>query len=123
MLIDVPRHITYVPTFSYDPMLITALDHPLAGRDQVTLAEVSECGLILPPRQLSTWRIVDLVFHQHGLNYEVILEAGGWEVIKRYVELDFGISIVTGVRRHGYFSTDQVRCFDLRWNPPASRGS
>lgn len=96
-MIDVPRDITYVPTFSYDPMLITALDHPLAGRDKVTLAEVSECGLILPPRHLSTWHIVDLVFRQHGLDYQVVLEAGGWEIIKRFVELGMGVSIVTSI--------------------------
>jgi len=96
-MIDIPHDISYVPTFSYDPMLITDLDHPLAGRKQVTLEEVSECGLILPPRHLSTWHIVDLVFHQHGLNYKVVLEAGGWEIIKRYVALGMGVSIVTSI--------------------------
>jgi len=96
-MIDIPHDIRYVPTFSYDPMLITALDHPLAGRQQVTLDEVSECGLILPPRHLSTWHIVDLVFHQHGLDYKVVLEAGGWEIIKRYVALGMGVSIVTSI--------------------------
>jgi len=29
--------------------------------------------------------------------FNVTLEVGGWEVIKRYVELNFGISIVTGI--------------------------
>ena len=96
-MIDIPHDITYVPTFSFDPMLITALEHPLAGRQQVTLKEVSECGLILPPRHLSTWHIVDLVFRQHGLNYQVVLEAGGWEIIKRYVALGMGVSIVTSI--------------------------
>jgi len=96
-MIDVPSDISYVPSFSYDPMLITALDHPLAGREQVSLAEVSECGLILPPRHLSTWHIVDLVFRQHGLDYQVVLEAGGWEIIKRFVELGMGVSIVTSI--------------------------
>ena len=96
-MIDVPHDITYVPSFSYDPMLITALDHPLAGRKEVTLEEVSHCGLILPPRHLSTWHIVDLVFRQHGLDYQVVLEAGGWEIIKRYVALGRGVSIVTSI--------------------------
>lgn len=96
-MIDVPQDINYVPSFSYEPMLITALDHPLAGREKVSLKEVSECGLILPPRHLSTWHIVDLVFHQHGLDYKVVLEVGGWEIIKRYVRLGRGVSIVTSI--------------------------
>ena len=41
--------------------------------------------------------MVDRVFQQHQVPFNVTLEVGGWEVIKRYVELDFGISIVTGI--------------------------
>jgi DNA-binding transcriptional LysR family regulator len=37
------------------------------------------------------------VFAQHNVNFRVNLEAGGWEVIKRYVSLGQGISIVTDV--------------------------
>jgi DNA-binding transcriptional LysR family regulator len=96
-MIDVPRDILYLPIYTYDPMLITARGHPLAVRDEVTLEQVSRCGLILPPRHLSTWRIVDLVFRQHGLDYHVVLEAGGWEIIKRCVEKNLGVSIVTSI--------------------------
>jgi DNA-binding transcriptional LysR family regulator len=38
-----------------------------------------------------------MVFAQHNVGYRVALEAGGWEVIKRYVSLGLGISIVTDV--------------------------
>lgn len=96
-MLEVPMDINYYPIFTFDPWLITARDHPLADKKSVTLDEISPYGLILPPRHLSTWRIVDLAFHQHNLNYRVALEAGGWEVIKRYVELGLGISIVTGI--------------------------
>jgi DNA-binding transcriptional LysR family regulator len=96
-MIDVPDDVRYVPMFSYEPMLITATRHPLTRQDEITLADISRSGLILPPRHLSTWRMVDIVFHQHGLQYNVVLEAGGWEVIKRFVELDLGVSIVTSI--------------------------
>ena len=100
-MIDVPDDIEYQPIFTYDPALITATDHPLARREHVTIEEVSRCGLILPPRHLSTWRIVDLVFRTHGLDYRVVIEAGGWEVIKRFVELGLGVSIVSGICLRG----------------------
>ncbi|MBX3414220.1 MAG: LysR family transcriptional regulator [Pirellulales bacterium] len=87
----------YHPLFSYDPMLITPLDHPLAKKKSVTIKEVAQHPLILPPRHLTTWKIADLVFEQHNLTYNVKLEAGGWEVIKKYVELGLGISIVTAI--------------------------
>ena len=41
--------------------------------------------------------MVDLIFSQHEVSYQVALEAGGWEIIKKYVELGMGISIVTDV--------------------------
>lgn len=96
-MLEVPEDVAYHPIFVYKPLLITALDHPLAKKKRVTLEDIAPHGLILPPRHLSTWRIVDLVFQQHNLNYRVALEAGGWEVIKKYVELGMGISIVTGI--------------------------
>ena len=96
-MIDVPDDIDYRPTFSYDPMLITPLDHPLAKKRRVRLEDIAGYPLILPPRHLTTWRVVDLVFQQHNLTYEVKMEAGGWEVIKKYVALGLGISIVTSI--------------------------
>ncbi len=93
--------IFYHPVVSYKTVLITPLDHPLAGKDKVTLQEISPYGLILPPHHLSTWRMVDLVFKQNNLNYKVNLEAGGWEVIKKYVEQGMGISIVSDVCLNG----------------------
>jgi len=96
-MLDVPEDVIYRPSMEFAPTLITPLDHPLAQQEQVTLEEISRYGLILPPRHLATWRTVQLVFEQHGLGFKVALEAGGWEVIKKYVELGMGISIVTGV--------------------------
>jgi DNA-binding transcriptional LysR family regulator len=96
-MIEVPDDIIYHPTFSYDPILITAPDHPLARQSKVTIKDVARYPLILPPQHLTTWHVVDYVFQKYQLNYRVALEAGGWEVIKRYVELGLGISIVTSI--------------------------
>lgn len=96
-LIDVPEDIDYRPTLSYDPVLITPLGDPLAEKPRVSIKDIARYPLILPPRHLSTWRVVDFVFRKHKQPYDVKLEAGGWEVIKRYVELGLGNSIVTAI--------------------------
>jgi DNA-binding transcriptional LysR family regulator len=95
--IEIPEDITYHPVFSYDPMLIVPLNHPLAKKKQPRLEDISPHGLILPPRHLSTWSVVHTAFRQHDLDYHVTLEAGGWEIVKKYVELGLGISIVSGI--------------------------
>lgn len=94
---EIPDDIRYLPGFSYPNYLITPLDHPLSYLENITLQAISEHPLILPPRHLTTWRIVENAFRNHGLPLHVKLEAGGWEVIKKYVELGMGISIVSGI--------------------------
>lgn len=96
-MLDVPDDIVYRPSIFYSSTLITPPEHPLSQKKKISLSDISSYGLILPPRHLATWRMLEMVFSQHGLNFKVSLEAGGWEIIKKYVALDMGISIVTGV--------------------------
>jgi DNA-binding transcriptional LysR family regulator len=93
---EVPPDIAYEAVYQFDPMLIAPLGHPLAARPDIRLEDLSPYGLILPPKRLSTWRMVDLVFQQRRVPYTIALEVGGWEVIKQYVAMGLGISIVTG---------------------------
>ena len=96
-MLEVPEDISYQPVVTYDPVLIVPPGHPLAKIKNVTLAHISQYGLILPPRHLSTWGMVKYAFQQQNLSFKVTLEAGGWEVIKKYVEMGMGISIVTDI--------------------------
>ena len=89
-----PADIELHPIVSYDPVVITSLGHPLSREGKLTLARISRYPLILPPRNLSTWPMVDNTFKKHGLSYNVAMEVGGWEAIKKYVALGLGISII-----------------------------
>ncbi|MCP4993450.1 MAG: LysR family transcriptional regulator [Gammaproteobacteria bacterium] len=94
-MLEVHDDIAYTPLTEYSPTLIVPLGHPLAEKKSVELKDISPYGLILPPPSLSSWRMVELVFRKHNLKFTSGLEAGGWEVIKKYVEYGLGISIVT----------------------------
>ncbi|MGH8041802.1 MAG: LysR substrate-binding domain-containing protein [Rudaea sp.] len=96
-MLDVPHDLSYEPVHWFDPMLILPQDHPLAAKVEIALADLSPYGLILPPQRLTTYRLVDLVFQQARVPYRVAIEVGGWEVIKQYVAMGLGISIVTGI--------------------------
>ena len=96
-MIDMPDDLSYFPVFNFSPTLIMPVGHPLAECDHVTLEDIARYNLILPPRYLSTWGVVKSVFQQHNIQHNVSLEAGGWEVIKKYVEMGLGISIVTDI--------------------------
>ncbi len=101
-LLHIPDTIIYRPFASFDSILITPENHPLSNVGQVTLRDISPYGLILPPRNMSTWRMVDTVFRQHEVLYSVAMDAGGWEIVKKYVESGLGISIVTEVCLTGH---------------------
>ena len=96
-MLDVPTDLEYAPVYRFEPMLITPPGHPLADKRDLALEDLSPYGLILPPKRLTTYRLVDLVFHRNRVPYTVALEVGGWEVIKQYVAMGLGISIVTAI--------------------------
>ena len=96
-MLDVPSDLDYTPVYRFEPMLIAPPEHPLASKRELKLEDLSPYGLILPPKRLTTYRLVDLVFQQNRVPYTVALEVGGWEVIKQYVAMGLGISIVTSI--------------------------
>lgn len=96
-MLDVPHDLSYEPLYHFDPMLIAPLGHALAQKPRITLEDISPHGLILPPKRLTTYRLVDLIFQKAKVPYHVAIEVGGWEVIKQYVAMGLGISIVTGI--------------------------
>lgn len=119
-MIDVPDDMVYHPIHDYEPVLIACKDHPLGELEHITLDDIGPYGLVLPPRHLSTWNMIDLVFQQHNVPYTVVLEAGGWEVIKRYVEIGTGISIVTSICLRG--NEDLIVRPMTAWFPTRSYG-
>jgi len=94
-LIRVPADITYEPLLFYRPVLITSTQHPLTRRAKVTLTDVAAYSLIVPPRDIDAWRVIDLEFRKRGLEPKIALEISGWEVIKAFVRQGLGISIVS----------------------------
>ena len=119
-MLDRPTDILFYPLVTYEPMLITAPDHPLASRRRISLKDVAKFPLILPPRQQITYRIIELAFASHSLEPNVKFEVGGYEVIKTYVKLGLGISIVMS---HCLSGDEELHTATLkRWFPKRDYG-
>lgn len=95
--LNVPDDVIYLPIYTFEPVLITPIGHPLMVQNEINMHDISQYGLILSPQHMSTWQMVDMVFKQNNVDYKVKLEAGGWEVLKKYVENGLGVSIVTDI--------------------------
>jgi len=100
-ILEVPADILYKATYPFEPVLIMPFGHPLSQNKTISLRDIVQYELILPPKQLNTWRIVDDVMKKNKLDYKSSLEAWSWEIIKKYVELGLGISIITSVSLTG----------------------
>ena len=96
-MLDLPDDVAYRAIYSFDTSLILPHGHHLADKDHIQLDDLASEELILPPRHLTTWRLVNLVLQQHNIPYEVRLEVGGWEIMKAYVERGFGIGIASNI--------------------------
>lgn len=110
---DMPDDIDYVSVFASETVLITPPGHPLAQAGRITLEDISAHDLILPPSSTSFRRIIDLVFQQKTLKYRVLMEAGGWEAIKKYVEAGLGISIISTICLTGKEKISKIALTDF----------
>ena len=94
---EIPEDIYCSPISYYEPVLITPADHPLSLLEHIGLEDICSFDLIMPPLSTAFRRLIEPVFQQKNLKFRVLMEAGSWEVIKKYVEIGLGISIVASI--------------------------
>ena len=111
------KSVEYQQLFSYDIVLITPLGHPLAGRSTVPPEEAAEWPVIVPPAGIHTRDFEETIAERSGDQRNIVIEVGGWERIKRYVERGFGISMVP---RICVSHTDRLSVSSLGDHSPSS---
>jgi DNA-binding transcriptional LysR family regulator len=92
-----PETVDYLPTFYYKPALITRADHPLAGRRNLTVREISQYELTLPEENLRVIPNLYDIFPKHGINKKLHVNFVKWETTRKDIELGRSISISSDV--------------------------
>jgi len=72
---------------------------PLATSARLRLRDLANVRLVLPTPERPHRRFVDEALRAEGLTATVAVEANGWELALRFVELGVGASIVSGFCR------------------------
>ena len=109
------HHIAY-----YDLVLITAPDHPLAGRESVSPEEFAAHRAVAPTPRTYSREVRTTAAQRFGVDARVAIEVGRWAVIKRYVETGLGIAIVPSLCLS---ETDALSTIPLEdYFPPQSYG-
>jgi DNA-binding transcriptional LysR family regulator len=78
-------------------VVIVPPDHALATRKRLTLGELASETWVLLDSSTSTRALLDGRFRELGLEPRVSMEMSSVEVLKRLVELGFGVSVVPEV--------------------------
>jgi len=96
-----------------EDVLICPPNHPLARRKRVRLAEMQPYSFILLDRGSSTRRFIDEQFDRAGISPKPAMEVAGIEVMKKLVELGFGLSIVPYVAVREEVSRKTLRAVSI----------
>ncbi|MQL50870.1 LysR family transcriptional regulator [Desulfofundulus thermobenzoicus] len=96
----VPKELAKIRWKKVEPVLLTPAGHPLAGTKGVTIRQIAQYPLILPPKngEYSSRMQLEDLFQELGINYRIIMESSNVELSSLYVEMGLGISFATIVR-------------------------
>jgi len=91
---NIPPNLNHFKLKPIERVLITSINHPLSKKRNVTLLDIAQYPMITYEKGLVSRDTIDKVFEEVHLDVEIVMEATNSETIKRYVELDIGISII-----------------------------
>ena len=77
-----------------EDVVICAPSHQLAKRKRIAFTDLATYPLLLLDRGSNTRTYIDQRFLKAGITPQISMELGSIEVIKKLVQLDFGVSIV-----------------------------
>lgn len=80
-------------------VLVLPEAHPLASRRHVRLRDLDGERLVVPPEGRPHRALIAQAFRAAGARFRVAVEASGWELLVRFVELGFGLAIVNAFCR------------------------
>jgi DNA-binding transcriptional LysR family regulator len=88
-----PAEFEFQPLITSPRTLIARRGHPVLGRP-ITIEALARHAFVLPRKGSTTRALIEGAFAGAGLSLRISVEAGGWEIVKRYVALGLGISVI-----------------------------
>ena len=76
---------------------ICPIGHPLASRRRLPAAAVAQEPLLALERGSQSRALFDDLFRQAGIAPQIVMELGSIEVLKRFVEIGFGMALVPAI--------------------------
>jgi DNA-binding transcriptional LysR family regulator len=110
------------PLFRRADVLVCAPGHPLCMQETVTPGELVTHPLLLLDRGSVSRVLLDQALAEAGLLPQMVMEVGSIEVIKRYVEIGLGISVIPRFTAEQEIQGGRLHAARLDWLPDCSVG-
>jgi LysR family transcriptional regulator, low CO2-responsive transcriptional regulator len=75
-------------------VLVVPKSHPLTGRKSLKLRDLSGARLVVPPPGRPHREMLARLLQSAGVNWEVAVEASGWELMLQFVKMGVGTAVV-----------------------------
>jgi DNA-binding transcriptional LysR family regulator len=115
-------HLESQPLFEREDILVCHPDHPLCSQPSVAPEELVEYPLLLLDRGSISRVTLEQMFAQADLIPRVVMELGSIEVIKQYVEIDLGVSIIPRFTAEVEIKEGRLYAVHLDWLPTHTVG-
>lgn len=91
---NLPMEIEGKELWRFERYFIAPLGHPLSRKKSLTMEEITKYPLVIPDKEGTQGGTLDRVLRNYNPNLKVTVEAVGWEVVKKYVAMGFGVSMI-----------------------------
>ena len=91
---EIPEIIETMPLWQDEMICVCGPDHPLTGKNKVSLADLAEVPAILPQPDTITFKLIDQVFTRNGLLLNAPMPTNFLETIKMMVSVGIGWSLL-----------------------------
>jgi len=88
-------YLTYDHLFDLQFMLLTAAQHPLARKKQVTPQELVKYPIILSGKETFSYKTLERILNRHDLSgqLQVVMESPNTDILRKYVARGLGIAL------------------------------
>lgn len=105
---EIPDELEFIPIVKYQPILLIRRDHPLASKKNVTLKDVSEYELVRIDSKYITLPSFEELIRNHNIKSKIEFEFSDWEILKKFVQNNVGIAIISNVVLEGESGGDLI---------------
>lgn len=80
--------------YKADQVLVMPRKHELAAKKKIQLKDLDGQALIVPSADRPHRQVLSLLLQNAGVDWQVAIEANGWELMLKFVQLGFGLAVV-----------------------------